>query len=435
MRRRSLTIAAGRASAALAPAARAALAGSTLAVVALAPAAPAPARAATRTQAHLRRLPRPGREDLASASLIQGGRSLVWTTTLVHGISRRGVGSGARRLCLELEARRTGALEWNVCLAAPAGRTHLGLTAVAARGAHRGARRSLPATVTRSHAAHTVTAVFSPVALGLPYRSLRWQVWSAATGTICPITAPVDGGPRHPHLCAVTFPARARLARLHVPRLVGCVPAGPSLVYGGPADRRDIALSFDDGPWSDPPTIDFVNELKRLGVPGTFFEIGEQIGEFDPGGSVERAMLADGDMIGNHTWTHPDMTRLAPAAQTSELEQTSAAIRRATGFTPCLWRPPYGAIDPEVESLARRLGMLTIDWSDDTRDWSLPGTTAIVETALREAGNGGIILMHFGGGPREETLAAVPQIVADLRARGYRFVNLAQMLGLREIWR
>jgi peptidoglycan/xylan/chitin deacetylase (PgdA/CDA1 family) len=92
------------------------------------------------------------------------------------------------------------------------------------------------------------------------------------------------------------------LARLHVPVLVGCVPAGPSLVYDGSPSLHEIALTFDDGPWSTPPTIDFVNRLAHYHVPGTFFEIGRQIPEFDPTGAVERAMLANGDMIGDHTW-------------------------------------------------------------------------------------------------------------------------------------
>jgi peptidoglycan/xylan/chitin deacetylase (PgdA/CDA1 family) len=248
------------------------------------------------------------------------------------------------------------------------------------------------------------------------------------------MTAPVDGGSGR-HVCVVTYPAKAPLASLHTPQLVGCVPAGPSLVSQGPGDKREIALSFDDGPWWQPPTIDFVSELQRLGVPGTFFEIGEQISEFDPTGSVEREMLADGDMIGNHTWTHPNMAALSPAQQTTELVQTNQAIRRATGFTPCLWRAPYGGTSPALESLARGLGLITVGWDIDPRDWALPGTNAIVATVLKEAQNGGITEMHFGGGPREETLQALPQIVADLKARGYRFVNLVQMLGLREIWR
>jgi peptidoglycan-N-acetylglucosamine deacetylase len=370
-----------------------------------------------------------GLAGVRSTRVVQDGRRLRWTINLVHGFSRHGIASRARGVCLLLEARRSDAVIKSVCLAAGHGR---GLSLVRASW-HRGtagAARPLPATVTRS-GSDRVTASFTPTALGVPYRSLRWQELSTATGDGC-VTA---SGLRRA-ACAVFFPARRHpLVALHTPRLAGCTTAGPSSIYSGPTNTREIALTFDDGPWGDPPTMDFVDELKRLDAVGTFFEIGDQLGQYDPTGSVERAMLADGDMIGDHTWTHPNMEALPVAAQTSELELTADAIRSRTGFTPCLWRPPYGTADPSLVSLARGLGFLTVYWNDDTRDWALPGTSAIVSTALSEASNGGIIIMHFGGGPREETLAALPEIVSALRARGYRFVNLVQLLGLHEIWR
>jgi peptidoglycan/xylan/chitin deacetylase (PgdA/CDA1 family) len=375
-----------------------------------------------------------GLAGVQSASLQQNARSLDWTVTFVHGISARGISSSSRRVCLELAKPHGSGVEEEVCLSSAAKHgPRLGLTQTSWHGSVVGGTRPLAGTVTRSNQGHTITASFTPTALGLPYRSVRWQVRSEARGRQCPSTR-ING--RTERLCALDFPAHhAPLTKLHTPQLVGCVPAGSSLVYNGPTSKREIALSFDDGPWSDPPTIDFVNELGKLGVTGTFFEIGEQIPEFDPTGAVERAMLADGDMIGNHTWTHPQMTTLSPAQQTSELEQTNEAIHHATGFTPCLWRPPYGDTSPALESLARSLGMLTVMWNIDPRDWALPGTGSIVATVLKEAQNGGITEMHFGGGPREETLDALPQMVADLRARGYHFVNLVQMLGLREVWR
>jgi peptidoglycan-N-acetylglucosamine deacetylase len=375
-----------------------------------------------------------GLAGVQSARLEQNARSLEWTVTLVHGISARGIASARRRVCLELAMPHATGVGKEVCLSSAAEHgPRLALTQARWHGSRVGGTRPLAGAVTRSNRGRTITASFTPTALGLPYRSVRWQVRSEARGRRCPSTR-VNG--RTERLCALDFPAHhAPVATLHTPQLVGCVPAGPSLVYGGPTDRREIALSFDDGPWSDPPTIDFVNELKKLGVTGTFFEIGEQIPEFDPTGAVDRAMLADGDMIGNHTWTHPQMTSLSPTQQTSELEQTNEAIHHATGFTPCLWRPPYGDTSPALESLARSLGMLTVMWNIDPRDWALPGTGSIVATVLKEAQNGGITEMHFGGGPRAETLDALPQMVSDLRARGYRFVNLVQMLGLREVWR
>ena len=210
------------------------------------------------------------------------------------------------------------------------------------------------------------------------------------------------------------------------------------------ADRRSYtavratcarALAFDDGPSGQPPTIDFLRLLEREHAVATFFEIGDQISTYDRSGAIERRMLADGDMIGDHTWTHPDITGLSAAEQRSELELAADAIRRATGFTTCFWRPPYGDQDASVDAVARSLGMLTIVWNDDPRDWALPGSAAIDSVAVSEAHDGSILEEHFGGGPRYETLEALPEEIDWFRAHGYRLVTVAQMLGLRLLYK
>jgi peptidoglycan/xylan/chitin deacetylase (PgdA/CDA1 family) len=100
-----------------------------------------------------------------------------------------------------------------------------------------------------------------------------------------------------------------------------------------------------------------------------------------------------------------------------------------------LWRSPYGNVSLQLEALARSLGFLTINWNIDPRDWALPGVGAIEANVLANARNGGIVEMHFGGGPRYETLDSLPTIIDTLRSRGYQFVNLATMLGLRLIYK
>ena len=176
--------------------------------------------------------------------------------------------------------------------------------------------------------------------------------------------------------------------------------------------------------------------FEREHVPATFFEIGRQISTYDPSGAYERRMLADGDMIGDHTWSHPSMPGLSASEQQSQLLDTAAAIRNATGgFIPCLWRPPYGAISPSLVSLARSLGFLTIMWDVDPRDWASPGVGAIYSNVVANARDGAIVLQHFGGGPRFQTLAALPQEIQTLRREGYRFVTVAEMLGLRLVYR
>ncbi len=361
-----------------------------------------------------------------SASLTQDGQRLQWTVTLDHVFSGAGLRQDHRSLCLRLLTTRSGSVASELCVVPPRsgrGTLRLRLDRVADGRVHPG--RTIAATIARPSAG-ALTASFVPSAVGLRFRSVRWQV---SSGLGAPACVP-SGAP-----CSVQYPAEPALARLHTPKLIGCAPRGQSLVFNGSPNRREIALAFDDGPWNDPPTIDFVNRLARYHAPATFFEIGNQISTYDRTGSIERRMLADGDMIGDHTWTHPDMVGLAPAQQRSQLELTAAAIRRATGFTPCLWRPPYGDISGQLDSLARSLGFLTIYWDIDPRDWSLPGVAEIERNVIDNAHNGAIAELHFGGGPRQETLAALPDIITTLRHRGYRFVTVAQMLGLRMIYR
>ncbi|MHB1539132.1 MAG: polysaccharide deacetylase family protein [Solirubrobacteraceae bacterium] len=399
-----------------------------------------------------------------SASLVQHGRSLRWKVTIDHPISSSGLVREHRALCLILHAGRPSR-ELALCLAPGASsgaeaRLRLG-EPTSARG------RTIRARIKR-RSADSLIASFRPSALGIGYEDLHWQVLSAVDRHGCtsalgasptpagasptpagasptpagasPTPAgasptPAGASPTPASGCSVAYPAQSRLTKLHTPKLVGCVASGSSLVFNGPTNRHEIALTFDDGPWNDPPSTAFVNLLARHHVPATFFEIGEQISTYDPTGAIERKMLANGDMIGDHTWTHPDMVTLSLAQQRSQLEQTSNAIKRATGFTPCLWRPPYGDISEQLDGFARSLGFLTIYWNIDPRDWSLPGVSAIEANVLANARNGGIVEMHFGGGPRQQTLAALPHIIDTLRARGYRFVNLAQMLGLKLIYR
>jgi peptidoglycan/xylan/chitin deacetylase (PgdA/CDA1 family) len=171
-----------------------------------------------------------------------------------------------------------------------------------------------------------------------------------------------------------------------------------------------------------------VDALERAHVPATFFEIGRLV----PGhGTLLHRMLRDGDAIGNHTYTHANLGALPAARIRPELKGTSAAIHTAAGYRPCLFRPPYGAYNRSVLRIARGAGMATITWNVDPRDWSRPGTPAIVQQVLRGVRPGSIVILHDGGGPRGQTLAALPRIIKVLRKRGYRFRTVAQLLGFK----
>jgi peptidoglycan/xylan/chitin deacetylase (PgdA/CDA1 family) len=221
---------------------------------------------------------------------------------------------------------------------------------------------------------------------------------------------------------------------LHVPQLVGCVATGPKFVFHGPSTGKRIALAFDDGPWYDTPQ--FLHVLETKHAVATFFQIGNQISTYGgKNGSLEKRMLRDGDMIGDHTWSHPDVSAGGSFART-QISEAANAIKNATGgFYPCLFRAPYGATSPALINLVRQMGMTTIQWDIDPRDWSLPGTQAIYSNVVNNAQPGAITEMHDGGGPRYETVDALPRIIDTLRARGYHFVTVAQLLGYRLIYK
>lgn len=365
-----------------------------------------------------------------ATSLVQDGQDLVWQVELAQPFSPGALARDHEALCLLIEGPTSGAASSQVCVSGPSRgqRTPRLISIPSVAGVPRPGR-PIAAAMTRS-SDRELTASFLPDAIGLTYRPLRWQVVSTLSLPGCVPPAPGGTG------CATLFPARPALLRLHTPRLVGCIATGSDWVYHGPSTARQIALTFDDGPWDDPPTVDFVNELARLHAPATFFEIGRQIAEYDPHGTVERQMLADGDMIGDHTWSHPDMVGLPQAEQRQQLSLTASAIRTATGgFEPCLFRAPYGAVDPALLQLARGMGFTTIQWDIDPRDWALPGESEIISNVLTNAHNGGIAEEHFGGGPRYETLDALPAEVAGLRRDGYQLVTLTQMLGYKLVYR
>jgi len=135
-----------------------------------------------------------------------------------------------------------------------------------------------------------------------------------------------------------------------------------------------------------------------------------------------------GNSVGNHSWSHPDLLQLTTAQVRFQLQTTSNAIQAATGVKPTLFRPPYGNTNSVIQSIASSLGLSTILWSVDPRDWSRPGISVIVSRVLNSTHNGSIILLHEGGGDRSQTMAALPTIISTLKQRGFQFVTIAQMI-------
>jgi len=210
----------------------------------------------------------------------------------------------------------------------------------------------------------------------------------------------------------------------------GCIATGAQVRRAATTTRKVVALTFDDGPSDFTPAI--LRVLGANNVPATFFEIGRNMAGRE---DIMRQIIAAGDEIGDHTYDHVDLPPLSTTKVRDELSKTQAKILRATGFHTCLFRPPHGLYNTRTNTIARKLGLLTVMWSVDTKDFTMPGTDAIYQSAVDGAKPGAIILMHEGGGNRSETVAALPRIIATLEERGYQFQTVSQLLGLRSVRR
>jgi peptidoglycan/xylan/chitin deacetylase (PgdA/CDA1 family) len=178
------------------------------------------------------------------------------------------------------------------------------------------------------------------------------------------------------------------------------------------AQGKVVYLTFDDGP--DPRwTPEVLAVLAKHGVHGTFFMLAE---ESDSHPELVDQVRAAGNQIGNHSISHPQLTKLSPAQLHHQV---------ADGIKSKCFRPPYGATNARVRAEIKRDGMQQVLWDVDTEDWKRPGTTTIVHRVLAGAHPGAIILMHDGGGNRAQTVAALDQALTALSARGFGFATLA----------
>ena len=209
-------------------------------------------------------------------------------------------------------------------------------------------------------------------------------------------------------------------------RIVGCRSRGGAYTHG--PHHYAVAIGFDDGPYPDTPA--FVRMLAANHAAATFFMIGRQVAS-----TYRETMLRElreGDVLGDHTFTHPDLTQSSEVRD--QLQRTISVIRAQTGYTPCVFRPPYGDFNSSVVRTAASLGLATVTWNVDPSDYTEPGTSAIEHRVLAQVQPGSIIISHDGGGPRGQTLAAYPRIISALRRRGYGIVTIPQLLGFRPVY-
>jgi peptidoglycan/xylan/chitin deacetylase (PgdA/CDA1 family) len=188
-------------------------------------------------------------------------------------------------------------------------------------------------------------------------------------------------------------------------------PAGTITTTGSAA----VALTFDDGPGGN--TAQVLDLLKQYGIHATFCIIGRMITPANA--ALIRRIVAEGHTLCNHTWTHDlNLKARAEAQIRSELQRTNDAIHAIVPDAPIIYfRNPGGNFSPLTVAVAKSMGMESIYWAVDPRDWSRPGVQAIIGTVLSHTHEGSIVLMHDGGGDRSQTVQALATILPNLKSR------------------
>ncbi|MDR3686216.1 MAG: polysaccharide deacetylase family protein [Coriobacteriia bacterium] len=185
-----------------------------------------------------------------------------------------------------------------------------------------------------------------------------------------------------------------------------------------------VALTFDDGPWPG-STRAILKILQANGIKATFFEIGQQAKGMP---DLSRDVADAGMELGNHSETHPlNLGRLSAAGVSDEITMAQYSISKASGQTPTVFRPPGGNTTPAMYPVLAKLKLRWVQWDIDTDDWQKPPAATIVSRVVRNVRPGAVVLMHDGGGNRSHTVAALPQIIAQLKAMGYSFVTISQL--------
>ena len=185
--------------------------------------------------------------------------------------------------------------------------------------------------------------------------------------------------------------------------------------------NKVIALTFDDGP--GPHTAHLLDILDQYGAKATFFLIGSKVSSQ---ANVVHSIHARGHQLGNHSWSHPELPKLPVDQIAGEIDRTNDAIKQATGVTPAILRPPYGAVNGVVLEQLRLRGMSSILWSVDTRDWADRNSDIVCSRAVAGARPGAVILMHD---IHQTSVGAVPCILSALKQQGYSFVTVQGLLG------
>ena len=186
-------------------------------------------------------------------------------------------------------------------------------------------------------------------------------------------------------------------------------------------NQKVVALTFDDGP-NPATTNQALDTLSKYGIKATFFVLGKNVSGNE---EILKRMKADGHVIGNHSWSHPVLSKLSLDEAKKQITDTEDALTKVLGSSSKLMRPPYGAITDDIRN---SLDLSFIMWDVDSLDWKSKNEASILTEIQRQVRNGSIILMHD---IHAETVNALPKIIDYLKEQGYHFVTVPEMLNSR----
>lgn len=186
--------------------------------------------------------------------------------------------------------------------------------------------------------------------------------------------------------------------------------------------EKCVALTFDDGP--GPKTPELLDILAKEKVPATFMLVGRAVKTYP---DIVAREVKEGHVLANHTWSHPQLTKISDSKINKEISSTLEAIKKAVPNAEVnLTRPPYGAFNSRVTAALKSLKQSVILWDVDTLDWKNRNPQSVLEQVKKQTKAGSIILMHD---IHPTTIQAVPDIIKHLRSQGYTLVTVPELYG------
>lgn len=202
--------------------------------------------------------------------------------------------------------------------------------------------------------------------------------------------------------------------------------------WHGSKNEKKVAFTFDDGPSENTPQI--LDTLKKFNVKATFFVVGKNVEKFP---ETFKRLVQEGHTIGNHSYSHPYMFIKSASTIRNEIKKTEEIVRKFSDKKMFLLRTPYGVENPWVFQEARKSGYVIVKWSVSGSDWKTKNAEAIVKKVVNNAQNGSIINLHDGRRLKKKTncqatINALSMIIANLKEKGYQFVTVPQLLGIKQ---